>query len=161
MATTKATVRAEVFESLNSENQSGSIRHLIEHLIDTSSYDEVFSDRRTLSASASEVLDLAGSLEKVFGGDNLACAKLHLVLVVNRNSTAGDDLELGPDSTAGVSGLFSDTSDRITIPAGGAFLWHDPNGITVTGGSADELYVAETGGANSVSYDILILGASS
>lgn len=159
---TDLVVQVRAAESVASENQQGVINHIVEVLstIENSSADVVFSDRRSLSASASEVLDLAGSLSGALG-NTLTFARGKLVLIRNRNSTDGDDLNVGPDSTNGWVGMVADASDRIKVPAGGFLLWYDPNGQAVTAGSADELYIAEIGGANAVSYDIVILGKSS
>lgn len=157
---TKANVKFDCAEVVNSENQIGNIRHVIEKAIDTSSLDVVFSDRRSISASGNEVLDLAGSLSGALG-NTLTFAKGHLVVIVNRNTTDGDDLQVGPDSTAGWVGAWADASDRNKVPAGGFLIWYDPNGQAVGAGSTDEINVAEVGGANTVSYDILILGSSS
>lgn len=125
--------------------------------------DLVFSDRRTLSVG-NEVLDLAGTLTDSFG-NTITFAKVMMVLIKNRSTTDGDDLEVGPDATNGWAGAFADASDRVVVAAGrtadepGLFLWFDPRGQAVSAGSTDELYI-ENVGANDVDYDILIVGTS-
>lgn len=123
------------------------------------SADKAYFAERTLNATSNEVLDLAGVLADPLGS-TLTFAKVKLLVISNPDTTDGDDLVIGPDATNGwgTAGLVTDASDRIRVNAGGVFVWYDPNGIAVTGGSADELYVETLVGA--VTYKVLIVGTS-
>jgi hypothetical protein len=121
--------------------------------------DQVYFAERTLDATSSEVLDLAGVLADPLGS-TLTFAKVKLVAFLNSDSTDGDDLAIGPDATNGwgAGGYVEDASDRRRCNAGGIDIWYDPNGIAVTAGSADEISVTTKVGA--VTYRVLIVGTS-
>ena len=154
-------------EVLSAENQTKSIRHALEANVrwtagsGAGQANAYFSDRRSLAAT-SEVLDLDALTDG--DGNAIAWTAIKLIAIRNRNTTAGEDLNWGPDATNGwgVGGIVADASDRRTVPAGratgdlGIDVWVDPNGHTVTGGSADEIFV--DAGAATISYDILIIG---
>lgn len=154
----------EYLDSPENRGAGGPVVHTFERDIEltdgttSGKADLAWSDRRTLSGSGNEVLDLAGSLSDSFG-NTITFAEVVLVYVRNRESADGNDLQVGPDSTAGWEGLVADASDRITVAAGGFLLWYDPNGQAVSGGSTDELYVEDVGG-NGATYDVLIVGRS-
>ena len=163
----KLTLSADFYDILDSgENRSGSLRHLVEIVQSFTSgasavgtVDEIWSDRRTLANATGEVLDVRGALTKSYGG-TLAIATLVAVIVKNRNALATDRLNIGPDATAGLSGMFADASDRISCRGnGGMVVWYAPTGITCGAGTTDELYV-DNPGANSIDYDIVLLGRS-
>lgn len=115
-----------------------------------------------LAASSSTTFDLAGSLEDIYG-NAITFAKVKAIVVKNLSTTAGVDLSLGPNSSngfGGSNGVWGDVSDRSTIQAQGLFFWYDPNGVAVTAGTADTLYLANLSGSASCAYQILILGTS-
>jgi hypothetical protein len=60
-------------------------------------------------------------------------------------------------SSNGVTAFLA-ASDGVTLAAGAIFLWFDPTGVTVTGGSSDILTIANSAGTNAVDYDIVIVG---
>jgi hypothetical protein len=121
--------------------------------------DKVYFAERSLNATSNEVLDLAGVLADPLGS-TLTFAKVKLVAFYNTDTTDGDDLIVGPDATNGwgASGYVNDASDRRRCNAGGVDIWYDPNGIAVSGGSTDEIYVETLVGA--VTYRVLIVGTS-
>lgn len=120
--------------------------------------DKVFADTRTLAASTTEDLDLAGSLVGIDGAA-FAPAKVKAILVV---AAAGNtnDVHVGGDAN-GLAGLFGAVNDLIVVKPGGVFLWAAPSGgLTVTGGTGDILQVANSGSGTSVTYSIVIIAAS-
>ncbi len=114
---------------------------------------------RTLAASASENLDLAGSLSDPFG-DTITMAKLKGIYIHNKNTTAGDVLQFG--NNAAHVPLFSAVTTSFDIGPGATFFWLDPSlaGVTVTAGTGDIISLAETGAANTLTFDIAIWGTS-
>lgn len=114
-----------------------------------------FSDTRTLSASASENLDLAGGLTNGFGA-TLTFTKIKL-LFVRAASGNTNAVQVSRGSSNGVP-LFLAASDGLTLQPGAWFVWFDPTGITVTAGTGDILTVANAAGGSSVSYDLIIVG---
>jgi hypothetical protein len=121
--------------------------------------DLVFHDTRTLSASANEDLDLAGSLSSAFGA-TLTFVDLKAVLV---SAAAGNanQVRVSRPASNGVP-LFLAASDGIPIYPGGTFLWVAPGTsvVTVTAGTGDLLNIANSGAGTSVTYDIVIIGTS-
>jgi len=118
-----------------------------------------FSDRRS-AAAAADAIDLRGSLVGAFG-NVLSFVEVKLILIVNRATTSTHVLSVGAGSNPAFSGLFGATGDIIKVAAGGTFLWiapYDGSGLLTTAGTADILTIDP--GANTISYDIVILGAS-
>ncbi|MCX5229674.1 hypothetical protein [Streptomyces sp. NBC_00233] len=123
--------------------------------------DRMFSDRRTLAASATEDLDLAGVLLDAFGAAitwarvkglyiRAADANVNNVVVGNASSNAWAAL-LG---ATGTITLRPGASFGVTVGAA------DATAYAVTAGTADLLKVANSGAGTSVSYDVVIIGAS-
>lgn len=131
-----------------------------------SDVDVVWSDRRSLAAGASEMLDLAGVLTNSFGS-TVTFSKIAAVLIVNRSTATTAVLHVGPDATNGNLALWVDASDKSVIgpaantnpPLYGVLLQVSPQGRSVTAGSLDEWYLTAPSAA--VDYDIYILGRSS
>lgn len=120
--------------------------------------DKVFADTRTLAASTTEDLDLAGSLLDI-NGLAFTPAKVKAIFI---KAAAGNtnDVHVGGDAN-GLAGLFGAVADFIVIKPGGAFLWVAPSGgLTVTAGTGDILQVANSGSGTGVDYSIVIVGAT-
>lgn len=118
----------------------------------------LWSDTRTLSASASENLDLAGSLTDVFGA-TLTFTRVKLLLVRAASGNTNDVLVGGAASNAWV-GPFNDATDVAKIKPGGLalFVARDATAYPVTAGTGDILKVANSSSGTSVSYDIVVVG---
>ncbi|MCM2394357.1 hypothetical protein [Streptomyces albipurpureus] len=123
--------------------------------------DKVFHDRRTLAASATEDLDLAGVLLDAFGtaitfvkvkGLFVAAAEgnTNSVIVGNATSNAWSTL-LGATGTVTLR-----PGASFGVMAGAA----DATAYAVTAGTGDLLKIANSAAGTSVSYDIVIVGAS-
>ncbi|NUK07467.1 hypothetical protein HRW18_05445 [Streptomyces lunaelactis] len=123
--------------------------------------DKVFHDRRTLSASATEDLDLAGVLLDAYGvaitfvkikGLFIAAdaANTNNVVVGNAAATAWAAL-LGATGTLTIR-----PGTTVGVTAGAT----DATGYAVAAGSTDLLKVANSAGGTGVTYDIVIIGTS-
>lgn len=165
MAVTAAiSVLVDIIESISSENQAGPVHHLFDAFksvqLDSGTgagqVDLVWSDRRTLTASSSENLDLAGSLLKVFAG-TATFVKVKLVILYNR--TSGQTLSFKVGSSNGWTGILNGTTDSLTVKGGGFAIWYDPTGTTVTASTGDIVTVSNSSGS-SMDYDIFILGTT-
>jgi len=113
-------------------------------------------DTRSLAASATENLDLAGSLVDAFG-KTLTFAAVKALFIKN-NSTGTQVLSVG-GAASNVWSPFANTSDIITINPGGVLFMMDGTGWAVSGGTSDLLKIANAAGA-ALTYDILIWGDS-
>lgn len=121
--------------------------------------DVLFADQRTISASGSEELDLAGSLADPLGGT----AAFAEVCSIEVRAAAGNtnNVVVGGASSNAFTGPFGDASDTIAIAPGGVLiLTHPGAGWTVTAGTGDLLQVANSSSGTSVTYDIVVVGRS-
>jgi len=120
--------------------------------------EQMFTDRRTLAASASENLDLAGVLTNAFG-TNLAFDTIKaLVICAAKENT--NDVVIGGHATAACASLFGDATDTVRVKPGGmvAFVAPDASGYGVTAGTADILKVENGGAGTVITYGIIIIG---
>ncbi len=121
--------------------------------------DRVFGDARTLSASATENLDLAGGITDAFG-QTITFAKVR-GLLISADAGNTNDVVVGGAASNAFVGPFADASDKIKIAPGASVLITAPAaGWTVTAGTGDILLVANGGSGTSVTYKIAIVGTS-
>lgn len=120
--------------------------------------DLVFTDTRTLTASSSENLDLAGTLTDVFG-TTLTFVEVVAIYV---KAAAGNtnNVVVGGAASNGFATPFGDATDTVKVAPGGVFLLTNDAGFGVTAGTGDILKIANGGGSTSVTYDIVIVGRS-
>ena len=122
--------------------------------------DRIFHDQRTLTASATEDLDLAGSLTDAYG-TTITMAKVKAILVKAAAANTNNVNVTRPASN-GVP-LYLAASDGVGIPPGGCLLLAAPGAAglaTVTGGTGDLLTFTNSAGGTSVTYDVVIIGTS-
>lgn len=123
--------------------------------------DRIFSDRRTLSASATEDLDLAGVLLDAFGA-TITFARVKGLFIVAAAANA-NNVVVGAAASNAWSTLLNATG-TITLRPGAAFGAMagvaDGTGWAATAGTGDLLKVANSGAGTSVTYDVVIIGAS-
>ncbi len=122
--------------------------------------DLIFSDTRTLTASSTENLDLAGVLTDALGA-TLTFVKIKGIIV--RASTGNtNDVVVGGAAANGFINWVADATDKINVRPGGLFVLIDPtgSGYAVTASTGDILKVANSSSGSSVTYDIIIIGTS-
>lgn len=119
--------------------------------------DLMFSDQRS---SASEELDLAGTLTDAFGA-TITFARIKGILI---KAAAANTLDVyvGGAASNAFSGMFTaSTHKAIVRPGGAVFFWApDATAWAVTAGTGDLLKIASSNGTTSITYDIIIIGAS-
>lgn len=119
--------------------------------------DLLFSDTRTLAASATENLDLAGVLVNAFGA-TITAAEIVAIFVkakaTNANSVIVGNVANGFVGPLGATGTYA-------IKPGEYFLAVSASGWPVTAATADLLKLANGAGGTSVDYDIVIIGRAS
>ena len=121
--------------------------------------DVLFSDQRTLAASANEDIDLVGALNDPLG-QLVSVAKLKALLI---RAAAGNtnNVIVGGAPLNAVAGIFGAVTHTAIVPPGGVFEWAAPgDGITLTAGTADLFRIANSGAGSSVTYDIVAVGTS-
>ena len=117
---------------------------------------KIWTDTRTLTASATENLDLAGVLVDAFGV-TLTFTKVKALIVTAAAANTNDVLVGGHAS--GVL-FFANANDIVKVRPGGMFALVSPDstGYAVTASTGDLLTVANSAGSTSVTYTIIIIG---
>jgi hypothetical protein len=117
----------------------------------------IWTDTRTLAASTTEDLDLAGGVANAFGS-TLTFTKIKGI-IIHAASTNTNNVVVGGDSN-GLIGWVGAANDLINVRPGGTFCIIEPNaaGYAVTAGTGDILQIANSSSGSSVVYDIIILG---
>ena len=123
--------------------------------------DEHWSDERTLAASASEDLDLAGVLTDAFGAV-ITFARIKF-LYVEADAANTNDVVVGGAPANAWLGPFADVTDKFKVRPGGAHFDLDrtAGGFVVTAGTGDLLRVANSGAGTSVKYRMVLIGSLS
>ena len=121
--------------------------------------DMQWSDTRTLAASATEDIDLAGSLTGPLGS-TLTFARVKAVFV--RASTANTNAVQVTRPASNGAPLFMAAGDGISLAAGEWFIWVSPTaaGKAVTAATGDLITLTNSAGSTGVTYDIIVIGAS-
>jgi hypothetical protein len=123
----------------------------------TNQVSRLFSDTRTLAASATENLDLAGVLTDPFGN----VLTFATVKVLKFCAAAGNvnNVVIGGAAVNAFVGPFGAAAHTLAVRPGGCFVWIAPQaGAAVTPGTSDLLQVANSGAGTAVTYDVIILG---
>ena len=121
--------------------------------------DMIWSDERTIAASGTDDLDLAGSLPGAFG-NTLTFAKVKAIFVI-ANDANTNNVVVGAAAATQFVGPFGANTHTIAIKPGGFFAIAVPDtGWTVGAGSSDLLRIANSSSGTSVTYRIAILGTS-
>ncbi|MET7933489.1 hypothetical protein [Streptomyces sp. NPDC005322] len=124
--------------------------------------DRVFSDRRTLAASATEDLDLAGVLLDAFGAA-ISFARIK-GLIVSAAAANTNNVIVGNATSNGFVSWVGGAAHTVTVRPGATLALFagqaDATGYAVTAGTGDLLKVANSGAGSSVTYDIVLIGAS-
>jgi hypothetical protein len=121
--------------------------------------DKVWSDKRTIAASATDSIDLQAALVDAVGDAfTPACIK---ALYVYAHATNTNNVNVTRPALNGVP-LFLAAGDGIPVKPGGLLAWVDPSagGVGVTADTGDLIDLVNSGGGTEVVYDILIIAAS-
>jgi len=133
--------------------------------------DLVFHDQRTLAPSATEDLDLAGVLLDAFGA-TLTFVRVKGLIVAALGVTDASGVVTTPNTNNVVVGAAAgapwttllNSTGTVTLRPGAFFAAiagsTDSTGYAVTATTADLLKVANSAGSSSVTYDIIVIGAS-
>lgn len=129
------------------------------HGTGVSQVDRMFADTRTVAASATDSLDLAGGGLTDLLGAAVTFAKLKAVIVAASAANTNNVVITRP-APNGVP-LFAAAGDACAVQPGGLFVWVAPGaGVTVTAGTGDLLDLVNSGAGSTVTYDVVLLGTS-
>lgn len=117
-----------------------------------------FTDRRTITASGNDDLDLAGALVDAFG-TTLTFTAIKGILVAAAAANA-NDLNVGGLGTNGFFTWLGATGDLVKIGPGDVMLAtkRSAAGWAVTASTADLLRITNAAGGTSVEYEIALWG---
>lgn len=118
----------------------------------------IWTDTRTLAASASEDIDLAGILTSAFG-TTLVFTKIKGI-IISAAAANTNNVVVGGHATAAFVNWVSDATDKIVIRPGGTFslIATDATAYAITATTGDLLTIANSAGSTSVTYDIVLIG---
>lgn len=125
--------------------------------------DRTFHDTRTLAASATEDLDLAGVLTDAFG-TVLTFARIK-GLVVSAAAGNSNNVIVGGAASNGFVSWVGGATHTVTLRPGATFVLMagtaDSTGYAVTAATGDLLRIGNSGAGSTVTYDIAVIGCSS
>jgi hypothetical protein len=126
----------------------------------TGQADLVWGDLNTLAASTNTDIDLAGSLTGPLGG-TVTFARVKCIMITADEGNTNNVI-LGAAATNAFVGPFGAATHTIAVQPGGSVTLTAPGttGWPVTAATADLLRVANSGAGSTVTYKILIVGAS-
>lgn len=124
--------------------------------------DKVFHDTRTLTASSTEDLDLAGGLTDALGVA-LTFVKIKALIISAAAGNTNNVLVGGV--AAGLSTIIvPQTTGIVTVRPGATFAVFagvaDSTGYAVTATTADLLHIANSSSGTPVTYDVIVIGTS-
>ncbi|MBY8826122.1 hypothetical protein [Sphingomonas colocasiae] len=121
---------------------------------------KIFTDTRSLAASASEDLDLNGTTLIDAFGNAMAMTKLKALIVYAAPGNT-NDVVVGGASSNGVFSMFGASTDTVKVKPGGFLVLAAPTaaGYAVTAATADLLKIANGSSGSGVTYTIVLIGA--
>lgn len=122
--------------------------------------DKMWDDTRTIAASGTDDLDLAGVLTDAFG-DVTTFVKVKGIFVAAASGNT-NTVVVGAAAATQFVGPFGAATHTAHVRPGGflAFACSDATGWAVGAGATDLLRVANGGAGTTVTYDIVIIGTS-
>ena len=121
---------------------------------------QVWSDERDVATSSDDDLDLAGTLTNYLG-EAVTFTKIKVMAFLNvTSSSAAALMQIGGEGINDFINWVANATDIIQVATGGAFVLVRPDatGYAVTAGTGDILRVTNASGANTLTYQILLLG---
>ena len=120
--------------------------------------DLMYTATRTLSASSSEELDLAGALADAFGATITATEVVALVVEAAAGNT--NNVVIGGAASNAFLGPFGAAAHTLAIKPGQYIALTDVQGWAVTAGTGDLLKVANSSSGTPVTYTITVIARS-
>lgn len=118
--------------------------------------DVLWDDHRTLAASATENLDLAGVLTGLLGGIVTAAEITAIYLEADAGNT--NDVQFFGAASNAFNGPLSGTTPKLALGPGDCALITNYKGWTVTPATGDILLVGNGGAGTGVTYKIALIG---
>ena len=119
--------------------------------------DLMYAATRTIAASGTDNLDLAGSLVGPLGGAAIASAEV-VAVYIEAAAANTNDVVVGGGTNAFVGPLGA--AGTHTRKPGSFLFWSDIKGWPVTAATADILKVANSAGGTGVDYTVVVIARS-
>lgn len=118
----------------------------------------VWSDQRTILASANDDIDLAGVLTDAFGA-TITFARIKTIVIKAADTNVNNVVVGGASST--FTTWVTGTNPAVLVRPGGLLVLSAPDATAyvVTATSADTFRITNGGAGTSVVYDIILIGA--
>lgn len=120
--------------------------------------DLLYTATRTLAASATENLDLAGVLVSPIGATVTAAEVVAIVVEAAAGNT--NPVVIGGAASNAFLGPFGDASDVVKVKPGQLQSFVDASGWAVTAGTGDILKMTNGGAGSAVTYTITVIARS-
>lgn len=117
--------------------------------------DQVWDDRRTIAAGATENLDLQAGGETNWAGQTISFSKI-LGIMFRISSSTGGPLLIGGHATNALGTFFGDDTDKIRVRNLMILATKDSTAYAVA--ASDLLKIVNEDGSNQVIYDIVVVG---
>lgn len=124
--------------------------------------DLVWHDERSILTTANDDLDMTALVATIFGSTvTTNFVKVKLILIINRSTTAGEELKLDSSVANGFLGPFNGSAtSKIEIgPDSALLLSSKKDGWTVTAATGDIIRINNPN-ATTVTYRVVIAGTS-
>jgi hypothetical protein len=124
--------------------------------------DKIFSDTRTVNASSNDDLDLAAGLTDAFGA-SITFARVKALIVTAAAANTNNVLVGGDATNTFLTWVVAEADAVILRPGATLALFAgeaDATGYAVTAATGDLLRITNSAGGTSVTYSIVIIGAS-
>jgi hypothetical protein len=163
-ANIRVSVDAQYSDSLDLASQLSPLLYNAQALLTTGSGANqgnlVFSDARTLAASANEDLDLNGAALTDAFGAGVAFTKVR-ALIIKASPNNVNNVVVGGAATNGFIAPFGAAAHTVNVRPGGVLclIAPDATGYAVTPATADLLRIANSGAGSAVDYEIIIIGS--
>lgn len=118
--------------------------------------DILFADTRTIAASSTENLDLAGVIAGLLG--NTITAAEITAIIVTADPTNINDVQLFGAASNAFNGPLSGTTPKLSVGPDDVAMVTNKKGWTVTAGTGDILLVGNSGSGSAVTYTIILIG---
>lgn len=123
--------------------------------------DQMWFDTRTIAASGTDDLDLAGVLVNGLG-QTVTFARIKGLYVAAAAANT-NNVVVGGAAANQFTNWVADVTDKIVVRPGGVFLLFtggDATSYAVTAATGDILRIANSGAGTSVDYDIVLIGST-
>jgi|WetSurSiteA1Bulk_404760.scaffolds.fasta_scaffold19697_3 hypothetical protein len=122
--------------------------------------DRVFADERTLAPSGTEDLDLVGTLTDGLG-TTFSPARIKAMIFYSLAANT-NNITIGGTAATQFASWCGAATHTITLRPGGliAFIAPDATGYACAAGSTDLLKILNASGGTSVTYGVILVGAS-